>query len=241
MDLATRRWPNEPRERLLARILCGEVWWRGERLRDPRTILPQGCDPAELTWSGPTLASRGGLKLEAALRAWSWSVQGKVVLDVGAATGGFTDALLRSGAAQVVAVDAARGLLSPRLVQDPRVKNLEGTNLWSLPTLDPSPHGAVVDVSFRSVESVIPYLLSRVSEGWVIALVKPQFEYASHYPADRGFRGVLDPLVARMVCVKLFDRLRAGGVQAERVLPSPVRGRKGNQEYLVLFQWSKER
>lgn len=235
LEVLARRWPELNRERILGLILCGDVTLAGQTLRDPKERI----DPdADVQVRPPAYVSRGGLKLEAALNAWPISVAGKVVLDVGASTGGFTDALLRYGATRVYSVDVARGFLHPRLRQDTRVVNLEGTNFWDLPILDPPPHGAVMDLSFRSVDDAVPYVLGRVTEGWLICLVKPQFEYRKYGPNLVTFHGVIGDAEGWDTVQALLNHLSERGIRCRGHLPSPVRGRKGNQEYLVWLAWS---
>lgn len=230
LEVLARRWPEWDRERILGLILCGDITLGGQTLRDPKEpIDPQ----ADVQVRSSTYVSRGGLKLEAALRAWSIPVSGRVILDVGASTGGFTDALLRFGAARVYSLDVARGFLHPRLRSDSRVVNLEGTNLWDIPPLDPPPHGAVMDLSFRSVDTAVPFVLDRVSEGWMVCLVKPQFEFKKYGPTGGRFNGVVGDSEGWNTVQALLNHLDERGIRCLGHLPSPVRGRKGNQEYLV--------
>ncbi len=233
LDVLVQQWPHLSREKILALVLCGEIRVDGEVVRDPRLKIPI---QAELTLSPETYVSRAGYKLEAALVAWEFVVRDKVILDVGASTGGFTEALLRHGAGLVYSVDVARGFLAPRLVNHPRVVNMEGTNVRNLPKLDPVPQGAVMDISFRSVDEVVPLVLEKVTEQWLICLVKPQFEFKKYGPSGVVFQGVLGDEAARETLERLLDYLDSRGIVAEKVMPSPVRGRRGNQEYLVLFR-----
>jgi len=179
-------------------------------------------------------ASRGGLKLAHALRTFGIGVQGKVAVDLGASTGGFTDCLLRAGAARVYAVDVGHGQLAWRLRTDPRVVCLERTNARHL-----TPHliGGVCDlvtadlafISLRLVWTPIASLLA--PGGSVIALVKPQFE-AGREQVRRG--GVVrDPAVHREVLRLVLEAARGTGLGAMAVIPSPLRGPAGNVEFLA--------
>jgi 23S rRNA (cytidine1920-2'-O)/16S rRNA (cytidine1409-2'-O)-methyltransferase len=180
--------------------------------------------------------SRGGEKLQAAVEAWDVECDGAVWIDAGCSTGGFTDCLLRNGASLVYAVDVGEGQLDWRLRGDPRVKTMEGTNVMSLrrSDLDPLPARAVADLSFRSLQGAARHILDLTAEGWGIFLVKPQFELRRP-PA--GFRGVVkDPATLRATVDDLVQRLAAEGVAAEKQMPSPVAGRKGNTEFLFLLR-----
>jgi 23S rRNA (cytidine1920-2'-O)/16S rRNA (cytidine1409-2'-O)-methyltransferase len=180
-------------------------------------------------------ASRAGLKLAAALDAFGISVEGRVVLDGGASTGGFTDVLLRRGASLVYAVDVGRGQLLPRLAADPRVRVLDRTNLrWLEAVPGPAPSLATLDLSFISLRLVLPRvcaLMGRPAD--VLALVKPQFELGRE-AVGRGGR-VRDPAAgekaARDLLAWAADALGARGTDP---LPAAVRGaRAGNQEWFV--------
>lgn len=233
LDVLVQKWPHLSREKILSLILCGDVTVEGETVRDPRRLVQPD---ATVTQKPQGYVSRAGYKLEAALTTWGFDVHDKVVLDVGASTGGFTEALLRHGARMVYSLDVAVGFLAPRLVNDPRVINMEGTNIRNLPELEPAPHGAVMDLSFRSIDEIIPLLLERVAEKWVICLVKPQFEFKKYGPRQVPFNGVLSEDRAQETVHNLLVHLESQGIGTERLMPSPLRGRRGNQEYLALFR-----
>lgn len=181
---------------------------------------------------------RGGLKLQAALDHFALPVAGRVALDVGASTGGFTDCLLQAGASRVYALDVGTGQLAPSLAADPRVVNLEGTDVRSLPphSLDPAPDLAVVDVAFISLRLVLPHVLPQLRPGVptdVVALIKPQFEVG---PSRVGKGGVVRSQAYRDHAVG--DVLAAAaslGLRHRGTLPSPVPGGDGNQEYLACW------
>jgi 23S rRNA (cytidine1920-2'-O)/16S rRNA (cytidine1409-2'-O)-methyltransferase len=157
-------------------------------------------------------------------------------IDAGCSTGGFTDCLLQHGAPLVYAVDVGEGQLDWRLRRDPRVKTMEGTNIMSLrrADLDPLPARAVADLSFRSLQGAARQILELTSEGWGIFLVKPQFELRQPLA---GFHGVLrDPDAIRATVEGLLQRLAVEGVGVEKGIPSPISGRKGNREFLLLLR-----
>jgi 23S rRNA (cytidine1920-2'-O)/16S rRNA (cytidine1409-2'-O)-methyltransferase len=197
--------------------------------------------------------SRGGLKLERALDAFGLDPAGHVCLDVGASTGGFTDVLLRRGAQRVYAIDVGRGQLAWTLRTDPRVVVMDRTNIRHVASLPEPADCAVIDVSFISLRLVLPYVAALLRPGgWIVALVKPQFE-AGRAEADRGGGVIADPQVHRRVLRDLgawaadWHGKRPGAVDAaEReahadglwlavngLTASPITGRDGNHEYLL--------
>jgi 23S rRNA (cytidine1920-2'-O)/16S rRNA (cytidine1409-2'-O)-methyltransferase len=180
--------------------------------------------------------SRGGEKLAAALAAFALDVRGARALDVGASTGGFTDALLAHGAAGVTALDVGYGQLAWKLRNDPRVQVIERTNVRLLePDAFPEPFDLItVDTSFISLRSVIPRTVPFLrSPGAIVALVKPQFEVGR----ERVGQGVVrDPAVHRDVLRELRDALDLEGVRPVDVTFSPLRGPAGNREFFFLLR-----
>ena len=173
-----KRYPYRDREQLLARVLCGEVVIGGQRTSDPKAPAPRNWGTCRVTFLRRRYVSRGGEKLEAALHAFRIIPAGGIFLDAGSSTGGFTDCLLKHGAARVYAVDVGRNELAPTLREDPRVVAMEGTNIMSLEELFPAPGAAVCDISFRRIRKVVAKLLELTEGGEAITLVKPQFELA---------------------------------------------------------------
>jgi 23S rRNA (cytidine1920-2'-O)/16S rRNA (cytidine1409-2'-O)-methyltransferase len=222
--------PASGREQLLARILCGEVRVDGERVRDPRFPVDRG----QVSLEQRAFVSRGGLKLDGALAAHGPNVDGLCLLDAGCSTGGFTDCLLKRGAARVIAVDVGYGQLDYRLRCDPRVRLLERTNILSLSAenLPERPQGAVADLSFRSLRRAAAHLLGLTGGGWLVALVKPQFEWRS---PEADFRGVVrDPRIRAQVLRSLAEDLSEEGVYLQKVAAAFPAGARGNREY---FFW----
>ena len=176
--------------------------------------------------------SRGGIKLAAALDAFGVPVAGRSALDVGASTGGFTDALLRWGAARVIAVDVGYGQLAWELRRDPRVIVLERVNIRHLEQLPAPADLAVVDVSFISLRLVLPRIRKLLEPpGDVIALVKPQFEVGKGAVGKGGV--VRDPQLQRHVLSELSSFARSLDYEVARELESPLLGAKGNREFLL--------
>lgn len=186
--------------------------------------------------------SRGGHKLEAALRHFSLDPEGSACLDVGASTGGFTDCLLQHGARRVVALDVGRGQLHWRLRQDPRVVVRERINARLLRSEDVGEvvDLATADLSFISLRLVLPALFPFVRpEGWIVALIKPQFEAGR---ADVGKGGIVrDPEVRERVVEEVRRWARAfPQVEDRGVIPSPILGGSGNQEFLWALRRTTE-
>jgi 23S rRNA (cytidine1920-2'-O)/16S rRNA (cytidine1409-2'-O)-methyltransferase len=178
--------------------------------------------------------SRGGLKLEAALDRFSVDVKDRVLLDVGASTGGFTDCLLQRGARRVVAVDVGYGQFHWKLRQDPRVALIEKTNIRNLAPgmIKEDLDGAVIDVSFISLKLVLPVVSKLLKQNaFVVALVKPQFEVGKSKVGKGGV--VRDPMMHQEVIEELCTFFREAGWRVEGQISSPVLGPKGNKEFLV--------
>lgn len=229
------------RERARALILAGEARVEGQPAPKAGMLVPRDAR-LDLVGDGEVrYASRGGLKLERALDAFGLNPAGLVCLDVGASTGGFTDVLLRRGAAKVYAIDVGRGQLAWALRSDPRVVVMDRTNIRHLAAL-PEPAGcAVIDVSFISLRLALPPVAALLAPGaWVVALVKPQFE-AGRAEADRGGGVISDPAVHRRVLRELLAWIEtmapagADGLRlaAKGLIASPITGREGNREYLL--------
>lgn len=193
---------------------------------------------AEVQLRGDPLpyVSRGGLKLEHALREFRLDPAGWVALDGGASTGGFTDCLLQRGAGKVYAVDVGHGQLSEKLRRDPRVVALERTNLRHLdPALIPDPIDLItLDLSFISLDKIWPALLPLLRpQTRIVTLVKPQFE-AGRRLVRRGGR-VTDPATHRTVLGQVVAGAEANGLQLHGLTHSPLKGPAGNLEFFALF------
>ncbi len=224
------------RERAQALILAGRV------AVDGRPAVKAGqpvADDAAIAVAGPPhpYVSRGGLKLAAALDHFGIDPAGRIGLDVGASTGGFTDCLLQRGAARVYAVDVGHGQLDAKLRADPRVVVREKVNARSLSEADvpETVDLAVVDVSFISLRLVLPAVAARVRPGGaIVALVKPQFE-AGRGEVPRG--GVVrSEETRRRVVAEIEDAGRALGLEVLGVVASPIAGARGNAEFLLGFR-----
>jgi 23S rRNA (cytidine1920-2'-O)/16S rRNA (cytidine1409-2'-O)-methyltransferase len=180
-------------------------------------------------------ASKGGLKLEGALRSFGVSPEGLVCLDVGASTGGFTDCLLCHGAARVYAVDVGFGQLSGRLRADPRVVNLERTNLAdpALLCLDPPPVLASVDLSYLSLRKAVPLLARILPMGTLLCLVKPLFEVED---AQARRTGQIPDTALAPLLLHLCQDLAAQGHAVRDVTHSPITGNASTREFFLHVQ-----
>lgn len=222
----------ETRSRAHALIMAGEVFVNGQRVDKAGTPV-RDADTIEVRGSLPYV-SRGGLKLEAALDAFGYDCADKVVIDVGASTGGFTDCVLQRGARHVYAVDVGYGQLAWKLREDPRVTVLERTNIRHLaPDALPEPCDlAVIDCSFISLGLVLPNTLNFLRpQADVIALVKPQFEAGKE---GIGKGGVVRDEATREAAIEAA--IAAGtelGLERVAGIDCPVHGPAGNVEYLV--------
>ena len=233
--LLVERELAESRQKARGLIMAGLVRVNGQKEDKPgKRISPDAS--IEIN-SLPRYVSRGGLKLEAALKEFQINVAGLTLLDIGASTGGFTDCLLKHGAGKVIAVDVGYGQLHWSLRQDPRVAVLERVNARYLKPEDLNwpVHGAVVDVSFISLKLVLPPI-SRIlpANTFVVALVKPQFEVGKKEVGKGGV--VRNPEARERVVNELAAFSRTLGWSVKGHIPSPVLGPKGNQEYLMYLQ-----
>jgi len=223
----------ESRERGQAMILAGKVLVNGQKVEKAGALVPEEADIRILGEPMPYV-SRGGLKLEAALREFKITVTGRTAMDVGASTGGFTDCLLQHGCRNVYAVDVGYGQLAWKLRQDPRVISLERTNIREINSaLIPEPIDiAVIDASFISLEKVIPPVLPFLAhDSEIIALIKPQFEVGKGRVGKGGI--VRDETARKAVVERIVEFVREQGLEVKGVIPSPITGQDGNIEYLL--------
>lgn len=229
-------------------ILAGQVLIDQQVADKPGMLYPESV--AITLKDRPPYVSRGGLKLEKALADFEINVSGRVCLDVGASTGGFTDCLLQHGAAKVYAVDVGYGQFDWGLRQDPRVVVVEKTHILHLDPagLTPSPSLAVVDVSFISLKKVLPHTARCLADTdnpglrHIVALVKPQFEYRDYCPI-KGFQGVVtDPEHHQLILSGLAQDVMAALPEWSLVgvTASPLKGPKGNREFFFWLQSSPQ-
>ena len=232
--LLVERELAESRTQAKALVMAGAVFSGERRLDKPGVSVSEDL-PLEVRERGHPWASRGGLKLDHALEEFALDVNGRISLDIGASTGGFTDVLLRRGAAKVYAVDVGRGQLAWKLRNDDRVVVLERTNARDLSReLVPEPIGVIVcDASFIGLRTVLPAALELAAgEADLVALIKPQFEVGTGKVGKGGV--VRDAASHKEVCDRIRDWLNGlSGWTVTGLTESPVLGPKGNKEFLI--------
>jgi len=230
-QLLVERGLVSSREKARALILAGQVRVDGQKIDKAGQAVPSEAR-LELIET-PRYVGRGGLKLEAALQHFHISPAGKICLDVGSSTGGFTDCLLQHGAARVYAIDVGTAQLDWKLRNDPRVVLHEQVNARYLSrrevpeTIDL----AVADVSFISITMILPPMATLLAQdAEMVILVKPQFELERQQVEKGGI--IRDPSLHARACQRVEDAVRQLGFQTE-IVPSPVLGAEGNQEFLL--------
>jgi len=227
--LVTKSGLAESRERAQALIIAGKVRVAGETIRRPDRSVSD--DAAISVDDGPAYASRGALKLAPALVTLGVDPEGLVCADIGASTGGFTDVLLRRGAARVYAIDVGRGLLHWRIRSDPRVVVIERVNARELESLPEPVSLFVVDISFIGLEKVLPALRNVAPGARVIALFKPQFQVGR---AEVGKGGIVRDQGAIEAALQRFrDWCSGNGYVVQAEAPSEVPGADGNREIFL--------
>ncbi|MBQ1855664.1 MAG: TlyA family RNA methyltransferase [Anaerovibrio sp.] len=230
----------QSRERAKTTIMAGMVIVDGNKIDKAGTMVKENADIRVLGNQIPYV-SRGGLKLEKAIKEFGVELKGKVTADIGASTGGFTDCMLQNGAVKVFAIDVGYGQLAWSLRTDERVVNMERTNVRNV---TPEDIGqlidlASIDVAFISLEKVLPAVKAMLKpDGQVVALIKPQFEAGKEKVGKKGV--VRDPKVHLEVIHKVIDTAREMEFVTKELTFSPVKGPEGNIEYLVWLTKDKE-
>ncbi|MFQ6038221.1 MAG: TlyA family RNA methyltransferase [Candidatus Aminicenantales bacterium] len=222
----------ESREKAQALIMAGVVYVAGERVEKPGQRVR--VDQDILITERMPYVSRGGLKLEGALEAFSVSVEQRVAADLGVSTGGFTDCLLQRAARKVYAVDVDTRQVDWRLRKDPRVVLIEkNARYLTREDFDESPEVVTVDLSFISVLKVLPAVRMFLEDGDVVALIKPQFEAGRRRVGKKGV--VKDPSVHQDVLERVIEQAEKLGFRMRGLVRSPIRGQKGNREFFLLW------
>lgn len=231
--LLMNRGMFESRAKAQAAVMAGQVLVNEQKIDKPGTPVPPDVT-IRLLGNNLPYVSRGGLKLEKALQIFPISVKDKVVADIGASTGGFTDCALQNGAVKVYAIDVGYGQLAWKLRSDERVINMERTNVRYLEkdSLPEQVDAATIDVAFISLDKVLPAVHKIVKEdGFVIALIKPQFEAGKENVGKKGV--VRDAKVHESVINNVIDFAKAEGFGIAGLDFSPIKGPEGNIEYLL--------
>ncbi len=227
------------RQRAAGLILAGEVWVDGTRMVKAGSLVDKEA-AVRITGKDIPYVSRGGVKLRHALDNFEIDVWGEVAMDVGASTGGFTDCLLQAGAKLVYAIDVGYGQFDMKLRNDERVRLFERTNIRYLEpeTIDPPPSFSVIDVSFISLQLVLPQVYKIMNgRGNVVALIKPQFEVGKGQVGKGGV--VKDPDLHRQVIERIRSFAEGLGYLTSEAILSPIKGPKGNKEFLILLKSPK--
>jgi len=229
------------RERAKTSIMAGEIFVNGQRVDK---VGEKVKVTAEIVYKGKNMpyVSRGGFKLEKAMQRYPISLEGKVCMDIGASTGGFTDCMLQNGAKKVFAVDVGYGQFAWKLRVDERVVNMERTNIRyvTVEDLGEKLDFASIDVSFISLKKIMPATISLLKDdGEVVALIKPQFEAGREKIGKKGV--VRDIEVHKEVVYGIVDFLISQELNVLGVSYSPIKGPEGNIEYLVYFTKDKEK
>lgn len=224
------------REKARTAIMTGRIIIHGKKEMKAGTMIPEDAE-IQVTGHDLPFVSRGGLKLAKAVKQFGLDFKDKVVLDIGASTGGFTDCSLQNGAKKVYAVDVGYGQLAWSLRSDDRVVVLEKVNARYLTEEQVSEQAdyIVMDASFISLKKLIPHLIPFLKEeGAFVSLIKPQFEAGKEKVGKKGV--VRDPAVHQEVIDELLDFFAAEGLTVAALTFSPIKGPEGNREYLVLLK-----
>jgi len=227
------------RHRAKALIMAGKVLVNDYPVDKPGTLIANDAAVIVKQDDNP-FVSRGGLKLEAALKSIPVSVKGLTCLDIGASTGGFTDCLLQYGAAKVYAVDVGYGQFDWTLRQDLRIKVIERTNIRQLSyeVINEKMDIVVADTSFISLKVVIPAAEKFMRDNTlVLALIKPQFEAGKQNVGKGGV--VKDPEIRKLVIKDLKVFFKERGYLVNIIVPSPISGPKGNKEYIISLNFKE--
>jgi 23S rRNA (cytidine1920-2'-O)/16S rRNA (cytidine1409-2'-O)-methyltransferase len=221
----------DSREKAQALIMAGEVMLDGQKAAKPGQPVSPDCVIEVL--ARPPFVSRGGVKLAGALQHFAIDVAGKICMDVGSSTGGFTDALLQAGAARVHAVDVGEGQMAWRLRSDPRVVRHEGINARELTfeEIGELVHLLTCDVSFISVTMILPAVVPLLQPGGhMVILIKPQFEVGKGQVGKGGI--VREPELHQAACDRVRRAVEDAGFQTS-IMESPILGAEGNKEFLL--------
>jgi 23S rRNA (cytidine1920-2'-O)/16S rRNA (cytidine1409-2'-O)-methyltransferase len=233
--LIFERGLTESREKAQALIMAGVVSVNGRPESKAGTKFPEACE-IEIKENPLKYVSRGGLKLEKAIETWAIDIDGKICMDVGASTGGFTDLLLHSGAKKVYAIDVGYGQLDWKLRNDERVCNMERTNFRHLDpaTIADRPWLITIDVSFISLKHIFPVAAELLDpDGRIVALIKPQFEAERSQVGKNGI--IRDEKIHKEVIEKVRLYAAENSMTLAEVTESPITGAKGNREFLGLI------
>ena len=237
----TEKGLTSSRERAKALIMAGQVYIKNQKCDKAGTMLDENETEVEVRGEQLKYVSRGGLKLEKAMQEFPITLEGKVTMDIGASTGGFTDCMLQNGARKVYAVDVGYGQFAWKLRSDERVVNMERTNIRYVTPEDIGEpiDFASIDVSFISLKLVLPAAYNLLSpDGEIVALIKPQFEAGKGQVGKKGV--VRDKNIHFDVIRGVLDFATENGFKLLGLSFSPIKGPEGNIEYLAYIKKSDE-
>jgi len=229
LALLNNHFGSDKKEENYALILCGNVLVNGVKIKDPAEKVDKN---SEIAIVKKKYVSRGGYKLEYALDYWKITAEGKVFIDAGSSTGGFTDCLLQRNALFVHAIDVGYNQIDYLLRNDKRVILHEKTNIMNINSLSPPADIGVADLSFRSITNAASKILDLTMEKKLIALVKPQFETERHNLK----KGIIEnSVILKETLIAVIDKLFDEKSFVQDIVQSPVKGTKGNREFLFFI------
>ncbi|MGI6466160.1 MAG: TlyA family RNA methyltransferase [Sphaerochaetaceae bacterium] len=235
INLLEKEFPNYNKDQLKAFVDCREVKVDGETAVDYKQLFSSN---SEVEIIHQKYVSRGGEKLEHALKSWSLNVNNLIFVDAGSSTGGFSDALLQHGAKLVHAVDVGYNQLDYKLRTNPKVVVHERTNIMRVKTLNPTPDAAVADLSFRSIVNAADHILSLTKQKWMVALIKPQFELDDK---RIEFTGVVeDKALLIKILKEVARKLTLEGVEIEKDSGFSNKGEKRESRIFSPFKTKRE-
>ena len=237
--LVVERRLADSREKAKAYIMAGNVFVNGVREDKAGTMVKEDCE-IELKGIASKYVSRGGFKLEKAVELWQVPLDGRVCMDVGSSTGGFTDCMLQNGAVRVYAIDSGTNQLAWKLRSDPRVVSMEQTNIRYVTAgqIPEKVQTVSIDVSFISLTKVLSPVRALCEEGAsIVTLIKPQFEAGREKVGKKGV--VRESSTHIEVITKVITYALAHGFEFKNLSFSPIKGPEGNIEYLALFETAK--
>ena len=225
----------DSREKAKRALMAGIIFVDGQRVDKAGAEIASDAI-IEVKGTAAPFVSRGGEKLQAAVKEFKIDLKEAVTVDMGASTGGFTDCMLQNGAKKVYSVDVGYGQLDWKLRNDKRVVNIERTNIRYMDTglIDEKPGFISIDVSFISLNLILPVAAKLIGkDGLILALIKPQFEAGREQVGKGGI--VKDPKIHREVIEKVVKYAKEVGLYPKGLMASPIKGAKGNREFLILL------
>ena len=225
----------EDKQDAFIKVTEGKIFVDGQKAISPAQLVKH--DAKIEIRKGQEYVGRGALKLEAALKKFEIDVSGKICADIGAATGGFTEVLLKRGAKKVYAIDTARGKLAPKLREDPRVVVMEKTDIRNLQELPNPVEIATIDVSLIPLQDILPHTRRFLTEkGSVVALFKPQYQTRDPKILKHGV--IRDEAERERLLENFLQWVEERGWKVKDTMESPIRGNEGNTEYLIWLHLS---